>query len=130
MKPLLMIIDDEDMIRKSLTVYFEDVGWEVVSFRTSEEALAYLSSGKPDYAIVDLRLPGMTGLEFIRKCKKILPLIICVIYTGSIENGTAEDLMELGLREDQIILKPAASLGILRDALTGSNEPPRRNREC
>ena len=67
MKPLLMIIDDEDMIRKSLTVYFEDVGWEVVSFRTSEEALAYLSSGKPDYAIVDLRLPGMTGLEFIRK---------------------------------------------------------------
>jgi two-component system response regulator RegA len=117
MEKTLIIIDDEEMIRKSLTVYFEDLGWQVKSFGSAEEAVACVSLRAPDYAIVDLRLPGMTGLEFIRTCRDLRCGTVFVIYTGSVENGTTRELLNLGLKESQIILKPAASLRILRDAL-------------
>ena len=67
--PLILIVEDHQSSRGFLKVLFRMEGYEVVEAGDGEEALTLLSQLRPDLIITDLMMPGMSGLEFIRRVR-------------------------------------------------------------
>ena len=126
MMPKILILDDEELLVKSLSDYFFDLGWKVNSFQDPDEALKFLKENNVDYATVDLRLMGMNGMEFIKRADSVCPGIRFVVYTGSLETLAVENLTGTGLNKNQLLLKPARSLDVLYKALL-SAQPIKRD---
>ena len=78
----VIIIDDEPAIRDSITYFLEDYGIEVYSAGNIEEADRILEAVKVDVAIVDLRLIGRSGEEFILSSLERYPGMKYIIHTG------------------------------------------------
>lgn len=116
----LIIIDDEESIRNPITDYFEDMGWDVFPFHSAEDALLFLEKEHVDTAIVDVRLPGMTGIDFIYETIKQKRVINFVIYTGSVDFSLPEDFKSIGVSTN-VILKPAESFSVLYNAVISGN---------
>jgi two-component system response regulator YesN len=103
----LLIVDDEELIREglALTIDWARIGIEVEgTAEDGAEALALLEHTPCDILLTDIRMPGMDGLELIRKVKEISPHIICVILTGHGEFSYAQQALKLGAYD--LILKP------------------------
>jgi FixJ family two-component response regulator len=66
MTPLISIVDDDISVRKSLDRLFRSVGLEVRVFGSAEDFLSSNHSRKPDCLILDVRLPGMSGVELLQ----------------------------------------------------------------
>ena len=113
----LLIVDDEDYIRLPIKDYFEDCGWSVETFDSGEEALRYLLDNEVDCVIADVRLPGMTGIEFITEANRLRPGIRFVIYTGAAGHAIKEELDTAGVDNYAVVSKPAFDLEQLRRAL-------------
>ncbi len=80
----IMIVDDEYLIRYSLATVFRDPGTEVVAVADGKAALEAIQHGPVDLCFLDLQLPGMNGLEIMRKFREISPWTRIVIITGSV----------------------------------------------
>ena len=63
----ILIIDDDEWIRDSLRIFFESEGCHVVVLETAEEGLAELNYQTYDLIIVDYKLPGLDGIEFLKR---------------------------------------------------------------
>ena len=93
---LILIIDDEVGMRRYLQRLFVDNGYRVVSASNGEQGLEELSRSAPDLVLVDLKMPKVDGIEFLKEAKKkspTLPIIIMTAY-GSMES--AIEAMKLG----------------------------------
>ncbi len=77
----IWIIDDEESIRTICTSALEDI-FNVESFANASEALLALNSKKPDLIITDIKMPGMSGLEFLDKVSLKFPEIPTIIITA------------------------------------------------
>ncbi|MFL2552608.1 MAG: nitrogen regulation protein NR(I) [Gammaproteobacteria bacterium] len=75
------IIDDEESIRTICTSALEDL-FNVESFSSASEALLALNSDKPDLIITDIKMPGMSGLEFLNKVSEKFPDLPTIIITA------------------------------------------------
>jgi len=118
----LMVIDDEKNIRETIRDYFEDSGWKVAIFSSGEDALEFLQNETTEYIIVDGRLPGMTGADFIRKASLVRTGIKYIIYTGSCDFQITDDLRASGITEKNILMKPVMDFTDLCDALEQINK--------
>jgi DNA-binding response OmpR family regulator len=79
----ILVVDDEEGIRQLYQEELEEEGYAVELAEKGEEALEKISRTKPDAVILDLKMPGMGGLEVlerIREQDKDLPVIICTAY--------------------------------------------------
>jgi len=79
----ILVVDDEEGIRLLFKEELEEEGYEVELAKGGAEALEKLTQWKPDLVTLDLKMPGMGGLEVleqIRKKDKRLPVIICTAY--------------------------------------------------
>jgi len=113
----VLILDDDDGVRVSLQYYFEDCGWQVLTAETAEEALELLKTSSPDCAVVDIRLPGMDGNEFVRRAHKIHPSLVYILCSGSPEYLPPEDISALSQVADTVFAKPIRKLAGLKDVL-------------
>ncbi|MDC0415227.1 nitrogen regulation protein NR(I) [Gammaproteobacteria bacterium] len=77
----IWIIDDEESIRTICTSALEDL-FNVESFSSASEALLALHSNKPDLIITDIKMPGMSGLEFLNKVSEKFPDLPTIIITA------------------------------------------------
>ena len=77
----IWIIDDEESIRTICTSALEDL-FNVESFSSASEALLALNSNKPDLIITDIKMPGMSGLEFLNKVSEKFPDLPTIIITA------------------------------------------------
>lgn len=66
----VMLVDDEQDIRRLLKFHLEKAGYAVTTAKTAEETLKLLKTNKPDLLLLDLMLPGMSGTEACRKIKE------------------------------------------------------------
>jgi CheY-like chemotaxis protein len=66
----ILIVEDERVTRESLMQYLQDEGFEVLVSRSGEEAIAVTLSDQPDIILMDLGLPGMSGLEAAQVIKQ------------------------------------------------------------
>jgi DNA-binding NtrC family response regulator len=103
-KPEIMIVDDERIVRESLFHWFKKGGYPVDTAATGEEALKKLVRFSYDVLFVDIKMPGMSGLELLEKVRMDHPDTMVIIITayGSIES--AVQAMKMGAVE--YLLKP------------------------
>lgn len=113
----ILILDDEDGIRESLSDYFADHDWDVISASSGEDALHLLESNTPDGALVDIRLPGMDGNTFIRKICRKIPRIAVIIITGSPAYSVPEDISVLECVYPGVFCKPLTDIPKLEKTL-------------
>jgi len=104
----ILIIDDEIEIVKILDVFLEKNGYAVTGLTDGNAALDMLRSPEEiDAAILDIKMPKISGIEILREMKRIGRKIPVVILSGSI--GMQQDidvLAELGYDEHAILYKP------------------------
>ncbi|MBF0608285.1 MAG: sigma-54 dependent transcriptional regulator [Candidatus Magnetobacterium sp. LHC-1] len=128
----ILIIDDEQGIRETLSEIFEDEGFSVVALSSGEEGIEFVGKHTPDVIFLDLWLPGMDGIETLEEIKRISPYIPVIIISGhgKIEQAVkstkmgAYDFIEKPLSLERVLL--SAKRAIERKELILQNESLRR----
>ncbi|AAZ97696.1 Two Component Transcriptional Regulator, LuxR family [Thiobacillus denitrificans ATCC 25259] len=75
---LIHIVDDDEALRRSLLFLFDSVGWRAQAYASADEFLAAYRPGAPGCLVLDIRMPGMSGLELqqvLRARGEVLPVI-------------------------------------------------------
>lgn len=80
--PRVLIVEDEPVVRAVLCEILAD-SYECVAVGTAEEGLRLLSESAFDAAITDVRLPGMSGEEFLLRAHEISPRLPVIVVTGA-----------------------------------------------
>lgn len=111
MKAKIMVVDDEEHIRKSLEEILRLEGYEISAIESADAALPILKTENFDLILLDLRMPGMDGIEFLRSVTRMAPETKVILLTG---HGTLESAIE-ALRQgaSDYLLKPVASRELL-----------------
>ena len=94
--PSILIVDDDETLRERLAQAFRARGLDAKTAGTFDEARALAASDPPELAVVDLRMPGQSGLELIRELKAIDPETKIVVLTAYGSIATTIDAMKLG----------------------------------
>ncbi|MFO7956903.1 MAG: hybrid sensor histidine kinase/response regulator [Candidatus Brocadiia bacterium] len=94
--PVVLVVDDEEAMRDSCEQVLTREGFEVVTAPGGRGALEAMSRKKPDVMLVDLKMPGMSGEEFLAEARKIDPEVVAVAITGYPTLGAAIDVMKGG----------------------------------
>ncbi|HHO47512.1 MAG TPA: response regulator [Desulfobacteraceae bacterium] len=79
----ILLVDDEEGIQLLYREEFEEEGYEVIAAYSGEEALEKFNQEPPDLVILDINMPGMNGIEVLRRMKEInpnLPVILSSAY--------------------------------------------------
>jgi DNA-binding NtrC family response regulator len=136
MKRRLLLVEDDEVFFRPLQRTLELKGYEVMAAHSAEEALDVLKGEDVDVLLTDRRLPGMDGVELVRRVKGEHPDVAVVVMTayGTIES--AVEAVRLGA-EDYLVkpFEPAALLLVLRRAIefqelkAQSRRTLRRNQE-
>lgn len=92
----VLIVDDEEDFLDMLSARLRGRNLDVRTATTGEEALDALNKREADVVILDVRLPGMNGVQTLEKIKERFPLIEVMILTGYADTETAIRVMELG----------------------------------
>lgn len=94
----IFVVDDERIVRVTIADDLKDAGFNVREFSSATSALQYLreTDSNIDIIITDLKMPGMDGLEFLAKIKKINPEILVLLMTAHGSIQTAVEAMKLG----------------------------------
>ncbi|MBI4330190.1 MAG: response regulator transcription factor [Chloroflexi bacterium] len=101
--PVILIIDDDPTILRSLQINLEGDGFEVMTAGTGREALDKLKTKLPDLAVVDLLLPDMHGFELCRKIKSFLDLPMIMLTAVDTEDSIVQGL---SLYAEDYVVKP------------------------
>lgn len=117
----LLLVDDSEVLRERLATAFRNRGFEVRTASNAEEAIALAGEDSPELAVVDLRMPGKSGLELLRELKKIDPATKVVMVTGFGSIATAVEAMRLGA--SNYVSKPADADDIMA-AFARAEVPP------
>ncbi len=104
MSERLLIIEDEETLRESLKRVFLREEYEVDTADSSETALKMLDGRIYDLIITDIILPGMNGIEFLKKCRELTPGQIVIIITAYASLETAVEALRAGAYD--YIVKP------------------------
>ncbi|MGA2400479.1 MAG: response regulator [Syntrophobacteraceae bacterium] len=113
----ILVVDDEESVRRSLRAYLEDEGFEVIEAENGEKALEVLGKNRVAAAIVDIRLPGMDGNDFIERAHQMDSNLGFLVFTGSVNYQLPERLLRLGVGEAQMFVKPLGDVAPLTTAL-------------
>jgi two-component system response regulator AtoC len=95
-KVRFLIVDDEQSIRRLCMTIGQSVGFEVSEAESAEAALAVLETDSPDIVLVDRMLPAMSGDEFLKQAKQMLPRTEFAMITGHGSIESAVEAMRLG----------------------------------
>ncbi|MBN1366656.1 MAG: response regulator [Dehalococcoidales bacterium] len=105
-KSRILIVDDEAIVRESIKDWLTDAGYEVTTTETGEEAQEMMSKQDFGVVILDIRLPGKTGLEVLKEVKALKPGIKSIIITAYPSEETTAEAKKLGAID--YLIKPIA----------------------
>ncbi len=80
--PRVLVADDDRLVRWSLTASLTRAGYDVVAVESGAQAVEEISEGGVDVVITDYGLPGVNGLEILRRIKKFFPKTRVIMITG------------------------------------------------
>ena len=126
----ILIVDDDENIRKVLAAILEDEGYTVESVGSAKEAIRRARKKFYNLALIDIRLPDMEGTELLRKIKDTTPRMRKIIVTGY---PTLQNAIEaVNKRADAYIMKPfdvRKVLEAIRDQLKKQEEEARYSQD-
>lgn len=111
MSRTLLTIEDEAGIRESIGLYFEDQGFHVLMAENGEDGLNVFYQETPDIVLVDLRMPGINGLEVITKIRETSPDIPVIVVSGTGVLADAISAVRLGAWD--YVIKPIVDMDVL-----------------
>jgi two-component system, NtrC family, response regulator AtoC len=92
----LLIVEDDPDVRDSLSTVLREEGYQVHTAEDAESGLVALIKTRYDAALIDLRLPGMTGIDFLRAARQQSPDTNCIMMTSFPTATSAVDAMKIG----------------------------------
>lgn len=95
-RPSLLIVDDDEVFASVLAQAFRRRGYAVRVAHDAESGIACAREESPEYAVVDLRMPGPSGLELVRILKELDENTRIVMLTGYASIATAVEAIKLG----------------------------------
>lgn len=109
--PLVLVVDDDEVFRNRLCRAFAERSWEAEAVPDAEEALKFARDRSPDLVLVDLRMPGKSGLDVVKEMRDIDSSMTVMMLTGYGSIPTAISAMKMGA--DEYLSKPADADQIL-----------------
>ena len=110
-RPLLLIVEDDDTLRERLARAFEHRGFEVETAATTADADRAVAQETPEFVVLDLHMPGASGLDLIPRLKTADLATRIVVLTGYGSIATALEAIRLGATH--YLTKPADADEIL-----------------
>ena len=95
-RPKILIADDEAIVRESLHDWLSDAGYQVFTAENGPQAVEIIEKEEPGIVIADLVMPGMDGIELMKRAKEIDPSIEVIIITAYASISTAIAAMKEG----------------------------------
>ncbi len=95
-KPVILVVDDEDTIRFCLKEALEVEGYNVYTEENGENSLKLIKKVIPDLIVLDLKMPGMNGLDLLREIKSHDQNILVILLTGHASVDSAVNAMKAG----------------------------------
>ena len=123
----ILIVDDEDPLRRSLSLILQKENYHVETAADAEEALAYLRLHEYDLMFLDLNLPGMSGIDLLIEVHRQVPHMSVLILTAHAALELAIQAVRLGARD--YLIKPVEPVLILTrvaEVLAESEQPARK----
>jgi two-component system nitrogen regulation response regulator NtrX len=131
----ILIIDDEESVRKSLADVMRDEGYDVVTAASGREGIDLLTETQPSLALLDIAMPEMDGIEVLRRFKEMRPDMPVVMVTGHGTIETAVKTTKLGAYDFMVKPPELAQLtlvvkhGLDEYRLRAENETLKKNIE-
>ena len=100
----ILVVDDEEIVRTVIREVLERPGWYLVEAEDGEQAIGMLLKEPFDLLIADKNLPGITGLDVIRRAKAVDPRMGTLLVTAFASRESAEEALALGI--DDYLCKP------------------------
>ena len=104
MKTMLLLVDDEESFVDILAERLRNRDFDVNTALNGEDALQKINEHNVDVAIVDVMMPGLSGIETLREIKRLKPLVEVLMLTGHATVETAIEGMKLGAYD--YLMKP------------------------
>lgn len=117
----ILLVDDDESIRDSMSMFFEEEGCELIGAANAEEAMQALIREPYDIIISDYKLPGMDGLDFFRLVSEARPDAIKILITAYGNEDLFREAYRIGVQD--LILKPLTvdaiekSMGVLLEKM-------------
>ncbi|MCE7989670.1 MAG: DNA-binding response regulator [Caldilinea sp. CFX5] len=100
----ILIVDDDPLMRRSLSVTLDQAGYRTVTASTAEEAVTTIKTNAPDLILLDIGLPGMDGLQAIHEFRRITGNVPVIYLTA--RRRELDEVVALELGADDYITKP------------------------
>jgi len=115
---ILLLVDDEENVLMSLQRILRREGYKILTASNAEAGLELMAQHNVNVVLSDQRMPGMSGVEFLRRVKTMHPDVVRMILSGYTEIGTLTDAINKG-EIYQFITKPwenEALIALIREA--------------
>ena len=106
-KMKILLIDDDEWVRDSLTLFFESEGCHLTALETAETGLKALEKQDYDIIITDYKLPGMDGLDFLKRVQDTKSKAIKILITAYGSEEVVANANKVGIHD--FIEKPFSS---------------------
>lgn len=125
----ILIIDDEPALRKTLARVMQQAGFEVTTAENGEQGLAFLEGANFDLAYMDLRMPGLGGLDVLNLIHTKYPTLPVVLFTAQPDVNSAVEALRRGATD--YLLKPLKPEAIIErtKSILASQQKEKRKRE-
>jgi len=131
----ILAVDDEASVLEVLSEYFAEQGYHVETAGSGPEALARLGQARPDIVLLDVRMPGMDGLEVLKRLRTGDPALPVIMVTANEDVDLARETLKLGAFDyvskpfDFSYLEQAVTLGLIQSTGGPAAEKGRRGAE-
>ncbi|MBT0664606.1 response regulator [Geobacter pelophilus] len=112
----VLIIDDDELVRESISAFLEDDGFWVESAASAEEALTKLETANYDLCLTDYSLPGMDGESLILRANEASPATRFIMHSG-VSFAPSDELLQIGFSQDNVMSKPIIRLELLSEKI-------------
>jgi two-component system sensor histidine kinase/response regulator len=92
----ILLIDDEEVVLDSCLAILEESEHHIAVASGGAEGLEMARQRRPDLVFVDLKMPGMSGMEVLEELRSLDPTVVCIVFTGFATIGSAVEAMKRG----------------------------------
>jgi two-component system, OmpR family, response regulator ResD len=92
----ILVVDDEPQVADILVAYFTDLGYAVATAQHGGDAVMLAAVERPDVILLDILMPGVDGVEVLRRVRALDPTLPVIMVTGNADERTARDTLTIG----------------------------------
>lgn len=117
----ILVIDDDALLRMTLTAYLEDSGYSVIEAEDGRKGVELFATEHPHVVVTDLRMPEMDGFAVIARLKEDSPGTPIIVITGTGDKTNAEQAVEMGAYD--ALFKPINDMARLEAVIIRALDP-------